>query len=767
MTILESILGSLRSAALYNKHELAAPRVILWPDEERLWTQCIEPLRACYPSLWSLGDYAPDQGTGPAAWLRYQLEIQEGDNVPVIYLPGIGRAAFRSANQCPNQAKHLFALQFQGQFWTQKNGKGWTPFAFLSNGDGGLGLDVAADQETKKAIQVCLLALLEVELDALKGGKLEAGDFRAIVQKDPADTILRWMGDPAKIKLDLQRLGADWATFCAVCLADYHFDPEKDGAITAAEKLTSSAPAWLLVWARYKKAPLAYPGIKEMLASMIPSDLFGTAGEYRPSYNRGEEERLGKDLLALSSVPTKDALVKIKALAAEHAHRSTWVWATLGESPLAIAICHLRDLAEVVQSSGNPSTWEALADYYSTIGWKADHGMLRALDAVRSTAATKAVISAIRAAYLPWLEKFSTLTHALVTTYPATGPQTCRTLPAEEGTVYLFADGLRMDLARDLEEKLTSSGLDVRLEHEWSALPTVTATAKHAWLPLAGKLGGPLEGEGFEPKELSSGKTITQARFKQLIEGLGISFLVFDGTLFPTGCAWAEFGSIDATGHNAGAKLTWRVEEELAGLQQRILELLHVGWSKVKVITDHGWLMLPGGLPKSELPKHLTASRWGRCAIPSPGAQHGYPMTSWFWDAAEAVVLAPGVSCFIAGMEYAHGGLTLQEALIPSLTVSAKETGGTQSVVMKEMKWSRMRLNTVLVGAQGLTIDIRSKVADAATSFAASPMIAAADGQRTSILVEDDAAIGTPAFLVVIDQEGQTIFKQPIVIGED
>ena len=280
-------------------------------------------------------------------------------------------------------------------------------------------------------------------------------------------------------------------------------------------------------------------------------------------------------------------------------------------------------------------------------------------------------------------------------------------------------------------------------------------------------MGGPLEGEGFEPKELSSGKTITHARFKQLIEELGISFLTFDGTLFPTGCAWTEHGSIDTYGHDQGAKLAWRVEEELDGLQQRILELIHVGWIKIKVITDHGWLMLPGGLPKAELPMHLAVSRWGRCAIPKAGAQHGYPMTSWFWDAAEAVVLAPGVSCFVAGMEYAHGGLTLQEALIPSLTVSTKETSVTKAVVLKEMKWSGMRLNVVLEGAQGLTIDIRSKVADAATSFAASPMTAATDGQKTSLLVEDDETIGTEAFLVITDQEDQPIFKQLIVIGEN
>jgi hypothetical protein len=767
MTILKSILKSLRSAASYNKHDLAAPRVILWPDEERLWTQCIEPLRESYPTLWSLGDYAPDKATGPAAWLRYQLETQSGDAVPVIYLPGIGRSAFRSADQCPTQAKHLFALQFQGQFWTQKNGKSWTPFAFFSSADGGLGLDVAADQETKKAIQECLLALLEVEVDALRGGKLEAGDFRAIVTKDPAQTLLRWMGDPGKIKLDLQRLGAEWDSFCAVCRAEYHFDPEKDGAITAAEKLTSSAPAWKLVWARYKEAPLAYPGVKEVLESVIPRDLFGTAGEYRPSYNRKEEERLEKDLLALSSVPPKDVLAKIKTLAAEHAPRSSWVWAALGEAPLAMAIGHLRDLAEVIQASTNPSTWEALADYYSSTGWKVDRSMLRALDAARSSASTKAVTAAIRAVYLPWLEKFSALTQALATSYPATGPLTCRTLPAEEGTVYLFADGLRMDLARALEEKLISSGLEVRFEHEWSALPTVTATAKHAWMPLAGKLGGPLEGEGFEPKEQSTGKTLTHVRFKQLLEELGTSFLTYDVTLFPSGCAWTEFGSIDTYGHNEGAKLAWRVEEELTGLQQRILELIHVGWKKIRVITDHGWLLLPDGLPKAELPKHLAASRWNRCAIPSAGAQHGYPMTSWFWDAAEAVVLAPGVSCFVAGMEYAHGGLTLQEALIPSLTLSTKQKGGVKSIVLKEMKWSGLRLNVMLEGAQGLTIDVRSKVADATTSFAASPITGAADGKKTSLLVADDEALGAAAFLVIVDQNGQPIFKQPIVIGEN
>jgi hypothetical protein len=142
-------------------------------------------------------------------------------------------------------------------------------------------------------------------------------------------------------------------------------------------------------------------------------------------------------------------------------------------------------------------------------------------------------------------------------------------------------------------------------------------------------------------------------------------------------------------------------------------------------------------------------------------------MTSWFWDASEAVVLAPGISCFEAGAEYAHGGLTVQEALIPTLTVAAKQAASAMSIVVKELKWAGLRLNVVLDGAQGLTVDIRSKVADAGSSFATGATLGAGHGQKTSLLVADDGALGSAAFLVVVDETGQVIFKRAIVIGEN
>jgi hypothetical protein len=48
---------------------------------------------------------------------------------------------------------------------------------------------------------------------------------------------------------------------------------------------------------------------------------------------------------------------------------------------------------------------------------------------------------------------------------------------------------------------------------------------------------------------------------------------------------------------------------------ERVEELIQAGWRRFRIVTDHGWLLLPGGLPKTELPMHQVETRWGRSAI--------------------------------------------------------------------------------------------------------------------------------------------------------
>ena len=112
----------------------------------------------------------------------------------------------------------------------------------------------------------------------------------------------------------------------------------------------------------------------------------------------------------------------------------------------------------------------------------------------------------------------------------------------------------------------------------------------------------------------------------------------------------------------------------MQALADRTAALLAADWKEVQIVTDHGWLLLPGGLPKEELPGYLAKIRWGRCAVPKPGSTLTVPQRTWHWSNTVWIALAPGISCFIAGKEYAHGSLSLQECLVPELKVRAAKT---------------------------------------------------------------------------------------------
>lgn len=77
------------------------------------------------------------------------------------------------------------------------------------------------------------------------------------------------------------------------------------------------------------------------------------------------------------------------------------------------------------------------------------------------------------------------------------------------------------------------------------------------------------------------------------------------------GNAWCEFGDIDHEGHDRGWKLAKHLDSLLKEIHERIQSLLAVGWKSVRVVTDHGWLLVPGGLPKIELPFTLTDNNGG------------------------------------------------------------------------------------------------------------------------------------------------------------
>ena len=507
--------------------------------------------------------------------------------------------------------------------------------------------------------------------------------------------LLQWLADPAAAQNDWTR--ETWQGFRAICRQQYGLDPEQDGVLVAGDKLVEGQGPWTQVWERYREAPRAYTGVRKLLEPIQPKDLFDEHNERIPANNRRQEDRLRQSLEALADQPPAKARTALAAFCAEHAPRAGSIWAELGEAPLARATVHLAALLAALESGLAGTDWTTLAESYVHHGWRVDAAAWTALSAVRNAQDLHAVTQALRAVYLPWLDHLAFRVQALAVPYPYADPAQARTLQPTAGTVILFVDGLRCDLGLELHRRLQARGLTAEFTTAWSTLPTVTATTKPAWKPLAPRLTGETISDAFEPAIIATGKPLKTESFRNLLREVGWNWIEPAALGDPGQAGWTEAGAFDRYGHEQGAKLAWRIDEELQAVLDRVTELLQGGWNTIILITDHGWLLLPGGLPTVELPKHLTLTRWGRCALAQPGARHGYPQVSWFWGAPHAVVLAPGINVFQAGCEYAHGGLTLQETLLPVLTVKAAGEE-TAPVRLVGARWAGLRLR---VQAQG------------------------------------------------------------------
>ena len=136
-------------------------------------------------------------------------------------------------------------MQYPGLFWSQLNGRDWTVNAFLASSRGGLALDVAADQATQRALPRALDLLLDTPLEDLRGRRLEATDFDALLSTDPVRDLLTWMNDPEGSVAAWR--GARWDAFRSRCQADWKLDPKADGVLVAAERISAGRQA--LWWA--------------------------------------------------------------------------------------------------------------------------------------------------------------------------------------------------------------------------------------------------------------------------------------------------------------------------------------------------------------------------------------------------------------------------------------------------------------------------------------------------------------------------------------
>ncbi len=762
VTFLDALVEAIKRAGRYNKNDQVPPAVVLWTDKDRQWEALLPLLRERLPLL-TLGQYKPAEWTGPVNWLRcviartlpdYQLPLEV---TPVIYLPGISKQEIRAVEETPKMLQPLAELQYRGVLWTHRSGRDWTVAAFIQSSEGGLGIEIGADNATKEALQRALLKLADEPLARLKKeAPLRAPFFDALLNPDEVRSLLLWLNDPVGYP---KRCSAEeWASFCGLCQRKYGFHPEKDGVMTAVVLFGQRQDAWGNVWSRFKEAPHAYPNLPELLRRAKPQQMsLFTASESWPQDNEAAELTLRESLTALRDVPPHEVRTAIGDLEEEHAPRRFWVWATLGRSPLATALQYLMTLAKETERTPGGSTVTEIGKDYTEWGWKTDAAVIDALAAVEKAEDVAAIKAVITALYRPWLENAALAMQTVV--YSGHPLRTYHVEPLSEpgnGVCILFYDGLRYDIGQRLAAALESNQLTCKVEAHLVPLPGVTPTAKPAISPVVGMLSGKTS-QGLEPIVTASGSKVTAEVLRKLLIQSGYQVLKGEELGDPSGKAWTEMGTIDSYGHQYSWKLSHHIAGEIHGLERRIEALLSWGWKQVLVVTDHGWLLLPGGLPKADLPEHLTLIRKGRCARLKEMSNTDQETVPWYWDNNVRIALAPGICCYEAGKEYEHGGLSPQECFVPVIMVSQQEN--TISITIENVIWRGLRCTMNVAGAtSGMKVDIRTKAGDPATSLTTTSKSPNADG-TVSVLVQDEDRMGEAALIVVLHSDG-TVIKQ-------
>lgn len=761
-TLLDAIDNAIRAAIRdYNRENTTPPVALLWPDPSGEWQPVATLLREekGLPII-TLGDYDPGQWRGPAIYIRCLVEGTlpgtglPDNETPVIYLPGYSRIELRNIGDGPEPIQPLAELQYRGAIWSHRNGRDWTIARFLK-----AHLDIAttSDQDTKKLLRDNIDKLCNEPISSIKSHQpLNAAYLASLAQPDYRKQILLWMNSPQEEK---ERMGPkDWSSFRYICKTDYGFDPHTDGVATAVELLTSQGKRWADVWERYRENPHAYPNIPTLIRNtpLPPLPMFS---ESWPQINDAMEEDLRQALLNLQGAPIDEARREILRLEEEHGDRRSWVWADLGESPLAFALQHLSRLAKLTEDFRFGGTIEEQSKRYANEYWKADDAIVMALAHVRRQEDRKAVTTAIRAIARKWLDDLAT---AFQDEWLKSPPEQHKeTWEPSQGEVLLFVDGLRMDIGRRLEERLQRSGCTCTLTYRLSVLPTTTETAKPAVMPIAGELAG---GQNLTPVT-RTGAVAQISALRTLLKEQKIQVLGDDGYGDTEGWAWTECGNIDRAGHERGSELPAALDDELATIERRIIDLLDAGWQQVRVVTDHGWLLLPGGLNKTDLLQSLVSFKKGRGRYADllPDSTTNLPTVAWFWDRNVRIALAPGITCFEAGREYDHGGLSPQEVVVPEIVVT-RGSGAAQRLVIQTPSWRGLRCHITVDGAEGYTVDIRLKPGDPATSVTKDKKTVPREG-AVSLLVPDDNLEGKEAMIVVLDENGNTVTQRKTIIG--
>ncbi len=116
--------------------------------------------------------------------------------MPVVYLPGVSRAAVKVREECPKAVLPLVGLHYRGEFFARK-GEDWTVSAFLQSA---LGVVVGQDAATREAVLRSVEQLAAVPTAKLRrDSPLRWEWLDRLDHPDPDRAVLTWLSDAEKV----------------------------------------------------------------------------------------------------------------------------------------------------------------------------------------------------------------------------------------------------------------------------------------------------------------------------------------------------------------------------------------------------------------------------------------------------------------------------------------------------------------------------------------------------------------------------------------
>jgi hypothetical protein len=239
----------------------------------------------------------------------------------------------------------------------------------------------------------------------------------------------------------------------------------------------------------------------------------------------------------------------------------------------------------------------------------------------------------------------------------------------------VIVDALRYDCALAVRDQLRGHTVDV--EPVLAVLPTVTPVGMTALLPMGdGEVTLEIKGNALHPRLNGRDTSVRENRLALLTAfGADCRDITDVEQISDAPSDLREllvvFGheEVDHIGHGQAENLIRHVHLEIDRLARLVRKLHRWGYSRVHVVTDHGFIMLD----ESKLPSEVFCDKaWchvlkERFALVPASADLPLVRLPFAWDPEMRVAVPPGLAFFKAEKSFSHGGAAVQELIIPHL----------------------------------------------------------------------------------------------------